>query len=89
MATSEKVIKNKLGLLELSQQLGNVSGACKYEPYLAARTSTIPRSKPRALRQTASVNASTGLSRTNPTPSLSERRYTPRQNNCRQTLTLG
>ena len=61
----------------------------EYEPYLAARTSTIPRSKPRALRQTASVNASTGLSRTNPTPSLSERRYTPRQNNCRQTLTLG
>ncbi len=29
MTTSEKVIKNKLGLLELSQQLGNVSRACK------------------------------------------------------------
>ena len=27
MTTSEKVIKNKLGLLELSQQLGNVSRA--------------------------------------------------------------
>ncbi len=25
MTTSEKVIKNKLGLLELSQKLGNVS----------------------------------------------------------------
>ncbi len=25
MTTSEKVIKNKLGLLKLSQQLGNVS----------------------------------------------------------------
>lgn len=43
-----------------------------------SRTSTIPRSRPRARRQTASVNASTGLSRTNSTPSLSERRYTPR-----------
>ena len=29
MTTTEKVIKNKLGLLELSQQLGNVSRACK------------------------------------------------------------
>ena len=29
MTTSEKVIKNKFGLLELSQQLGNVSRACK------------------------------------------------------------
>ena len=50
----------------------------EYELYLAIGTSTIPRSRPRARRQTASVNASTGLSRTNSTPSLSERRYTPR-----------
>lgn len=33
MTTSEKIIKNKLGLLELSQQLGNVSRACKIMGY--------------------------------------------------------
>ena len=33
MTTSEKVIRNKLGLLELSQQLGNVSRACKIMGY--------------------------------------------------------
>ena len=33
MTTSEKVVKNKLGLLELSQQLGNVSRACKIIGY--------------------------------------------------------
>lgn len=33
MTTSEKVIKNKPGLLELSQQLGNVSQACKIMSY--------------------------------------------------------
>ena len=33
MTTSEKVIKNKLGLLELSQQLVNVSRACKIMGY--------------------------------------------------------
>lgn len=33
MTTSKKVIKNKLRLLELSQQLGNVSRACKIMGY--------------------------------------------------------
>lgn len=33
MTTSEKVIKNKLELLEFSQQLGNVSRACKIMGY--------------------------------------------------------
>jgi len=33
MTTSEKVIKNKSGLLELSKQLGNVSRACKIMGY--------------------------------------------------------
>lgn len=33
MTTTEKVIRNKLGLLELSQQLGNVSRACKIMGY--------------------------------------------------------
>ena len=33
MITSENVIKNKLGLLELSQQLGDVSRACKIMGY--------------------------------------------------------
>ena len=40
MTTSEKVIKNKLGLLELSQQLGNVSRACKIMGY--SRDSFLP-----------------------------------------------
>ncbi|WP_318345220.1 hypothetical protein [Flagellimonas baculiformis] len=29
MSTEEKIIKPKLGLLELAKQLGNVSQACK------------------------------------------------------------
>lgn len=33
MTTAKKVIKNKLGLFELSQQLGNVSRACKIMGY--------------------------------------------------------
>ncbi|MCG8608122.1 helix-turn-helix domain-containing protein, partial [bacterium] len=33
MTTQEKIIKNKLGLLELSKQLGNVSRACKIFGY--------------------------------------------------------
>jgi transposase InsO family protein len=33
MTTEEKIIKNKLGLIELSKQLGNVSRACKIFGY--------------------------------------------------------
>ena len=33
MTTEEKIIKNKLGLLELANQLGNVSRACKIFGY--------------------------------------------------------
>jgi len=33
MTTQEKIIKNKLGILELAQQLGNVSKACKIMGY--------------------------------------------------------
>jgi len=33
MSTEEKIIKNKLGLLELSSHLGNVSRACKIFGY--------------------------------------------------------
>ena len=33
MRTEEKIIKNKLGLLELAKQLGNVSRACKIFGY--------------------------------------------------------
>jgi hypothetical protein len=29
MTTQQKIIKNKLGVLELAQHLGNVSKACK------------------------------------------------------------
>lgn len=33
MTTQEKIIKNKLGILELAQHLGNVSQACKVMDY--------------------------------------------------------
>ncbi len=33
MSTDEKIIKPKLGLLELARQLGNVSQACKVMGY--------------------------------------------------------
>ncbi len=33
MTTQEKIIKNKLGILELAQHLGNVSKACKVMGY--------------------------------------------------------
>ena len=33
MTTEEKIIKNKLGLLNLAQQLGNVSQACRVMGY--------------------------------------------------------
>ena len=50
----------------------------EYELYLAIEDIDHSKIKAKSRRQTASVNASTGLSRTNSTPSLSERRYTPR-----------
>ncbi len=33
MTTDQKIIKNKVGLLKLAQQLGNVSQACKIMGY--------------------------------------------------------
>ena len=33
MTTNQKIIKNKVGLLELAKQLGNVSQACKVFGY--------------------------------------------------------
>ena len=33
MTTQQKIIKNKLGVLELAQHLGNVSKACKVMGY--------------------------------------------------------
>jgi ACT domain-containing protein len=33
MTTEEKVIKNKMGLIKLAEQLGNVSQACKIIGY--------------------------------------------------------
>ena len=33
MTTEEKIIKNKLGLLRLAEELGNVSQACKIMGY--------------------------------------------------------
>jgi len=34
MTTNQKIIKNKVGLLELAKHLGNVSQACKVLGYL-------------------------------------------------------
>ncbi len=43
MTTTEKVIKTKLGLLELGKQLGNVSQACKNSPaFLPAPEANCP-----------------------------------------------
>jgi molybdenum-dependent DNA-binding transcriptional regulator ModE len=33
MSTEEKIIKTKLGILKLAQELGSVSQACKYFGY--------------------------------------------------------
>ena len=33
MTTEEKIIKNKLGLLQLAEELGNVSQACRIMGY--------------------------------------------------------
>ena len=33
MTTDEKIIKNKIGLLQLAEMLGNVSQACKVMGY--------------------------------------------------------
>ena len=38
MNTEEKIIKPKLGLLELAKQLGNVSQACKVMGYNSVDT---------------------------------------------------
>jgi hypothetical protein len=35
MSTDEKIIKNKVGLLKLSEMLGSVSEACKAEAAVA------------------------------------------------------
>jgi hypothetical protein len=39
---SARIIKNKLGLLNLAQELGNVSKACKVRPPNVARRSVSP-----------------------------------------------
>lgn len=36
MTTQEKIIKNKLGVLEMAEHLGNVSKACKIMGYFRA-----------------------------------------------------
>ena len=43
MTTQAKIIKNKLGILELAQHLGNVSQACKVMGYSRRAASTALR----------------------------------------------
>jgi hypothetical protein len=40
MTTEQKVIRAKVGLLELAKQLGNVSQACKMMGYSRSRSSS-------------------------------------------------
>ena len=40
MTTEQKIIRAKLGLLELAQQLGNVSQACKMMGYTREEKAT-------------------------------------------------
>jgi hypothetical protein len=44
MTTDQKIIKNRLGMLELAKQLGNVSQACKILGY--SRCGSAPSSAP-------------------------------------------
>ena len=44
MTKDQKVIRGKIGLLELAKQLGNVSQACKMLGYSRATASTASRS---------------------------------------------
>jgi hypothetical protein len=55
MTTAEKVIKTKVGLLELDKQLGNVSKACRVmgysrDSFIGSRISTRPAEKQRCKR---------------------------------------
>ena len=55
MTTAEKVIKTKVGLLELGKQLGNVSRACRVmgysrDSFIGSRNSTQPAEKQRCKR---------------------------------------
>ena len=43
ISISAKVIKNKLGLLELAKDLGNISQACKIMGYLSVIDTNISR----------------------------------------------
>ena len=47
MTQEQKIIRAKVGLLELAKQLGSVSQACKVMGYSAATASTASRSSTR------------------------------------------
>jgi hypothetical protein len=55
MTTERKVIRAKLGLLELAKQLGNVSQACRvmgysHDSFIDSRNSTIKAARPHCRR---------------------------------------
>jgi molybdenum-dependent DNA-binding transcriptional regulator ModE len=51
MSTEEKVIKAKLGLLKLAEQLGNVSQACKVMGYSRVQPQSVADKTKRVKRR--------------------------------------
>jgi hypothetical protein len=51
MTTSQKIIRHKVGLLELGKQLGNVSQACKIMGYSRAASTASKSCTRRAARR--------------------------------------
>ncbi len=50
MTTEQKIIKTKVGVLELAQQLGNVSQACKVMGYSRDSVDRFPAAKTPCVR---------------------------------------
>ncbi len=95
MTNERKVIRAKVGVLELAKQLGNVSQACKIMGYSdlsfiwPLRTSIILAPRPAARRPTASASASTRRCCTSSTRSRSASASMAASSNCRPTSMSG
>jgi hypothetical protein len=77
MTTEQKIIKTKVGILELAKQLGNVSQACKimgYSESPSARTEGTPRNLEEP-RGTPAAGAAGAEALTVSSPSLRSRNH--------------